>query len=90
MRDIEHRNPLGTLDGAKAFEERVAVRQVEGGDRLIAEQEPRARRQCARQPDPLPLAAGKRFRTTLEQMLDAAERGHLGQPGARPGRAASL
>ncbi len=81
--DIEHRDRQGTLDRAKPLEERVAVGQVEGGDRLVAEQEPGAGRQRACQADPLPLAAGERLRTALEQMLHAAERGHLGQPGAR-------
>ena len=40
----------------------MAVRQVEGGDRLVAEQEPRAGRQRPGQADALPLAAGERLR----------------------------
>ena len=67
----------------------MAVCEVEGGDRLIAEQESRARCECSRQADPLPLAAGERFGTSFEQMFHAAQRGHLGEPGLAPAMTAS-
>ena len=57
--DIQHGDRLGTLDDAETLEDRVAVGQVESGDRLVAEQEPGPGRQCPRQADALTLAAGE-------------------------------
>jgi len=67
------------LNPSQAFEQRVAIGQVERRDRLVAEQEPGLRGQRPGQPDPLALAAGERGRPAVEQVLDAAQRGDLGQ-----------
>ena len=87
--DVKHGDRLGGLDRAEPLDQGVAARQVERRDRLVAEQEPRARRQRPGQPDALPLAAGERRRPPVQKRLDAAERRHLGAPavGLRPGPA---
>ena len=61
--DIEHRDPQGALDRANAFQERVAVRQVEGGNRLITAVRAGA---GARAPGPGRRAGARRRRVFLD------------------------
>ena len=70
--DVEDGDRLGPLDGLEAVDQDVARRQVEGRDGLVAEEEPRPRRQRPRQADPLPLAAGERRGIAIEQVPDPA------------------
>ena len=65
----------------------MAVGQVEGRDRLVAEQEPRTRRQRPGQADALPLAAGERLRhatsscSTPQSAATSASRSRAGPRG---------
>ena len=72
------------------LEEGLAIRQVERRDRLVAEQEPRPRRQRPCQAHALPLAAGERLRGPIEQVFHAAERGDLSHASLRLGPALSF
>ena len=74
MRHVQDGDLLDLLNPAQAIDELIAIGQVDGRDRLIAEQEPRTRRERSRQPDPLPLTARERFGAPVEQMFHAAKR----------------
>ena len=53
MRDIEHGDGQGLLGISQSFEQGVPVGEVEGGNRLIAEQQVRTGSECPREPDAL-------------------------------------
>ncbi len=90
VRDIEHRDLFGNPDCAKPLDQGVAARQVECGDRLVAEQEPGSGGQGPGEADALPLAARKCRRAPVQKVTDATERGDLGHPMVRLGVSLTL
>ena len=60
-------------------------RDVERGDRLVADDEPRLDRERAGDADPLPLAAGEFVRIALRVLRGSGRRGRAARDAARSG-----
>ena len=85
--DIEDRHPDLVAQPLEVGQDLLLARGVERGERLVHQQQPRAREQRAADRDALLLAAGEAGGPAIEQVADAEQLDDAGDLGRR--RAAS-